>query len=296
MKVIVTFSGGKDSLAALLWTRDHITRNFTTVFCDTGWEHPLTYEYINRIADKLHLDLVTLKSKKYDGMVDLARQKKRWPSTRARFCTEELKTKPTIDYVLDEVQDNMLMIQGIRAAESASRAKMSAQCTYFKYYFEPYGYDKNGKPKKHTYRGKEVRLFREKFADDLLRPVFDWSAQQVIDSILAAGLEPNPLYRMGYKRVGCWPCVMANQRDILNIARQAPERIAQNGNAKRRIPNWNDFPTESPVCDRNDGFPGELAGLSFPAWCRESIKACGNAIVPQVALQIFETINKYEKL
>ena len=30
---------------------------------------------------------------------------------------------------------------------------------------------------------------------------------------------------MGYKRVGCWPCVMANQRDILNIARQSPERI-----------------------------------------------------------------------
>lgn len=72
---------------------------------------------------------------------------------------------------------------------------------------------------------------------------------------------------------------------------QTQERIAQNGNVKRRIPNWNDFPTESPVCDRNDGFPGELAGLSFPAWCRGSIKACGNAIVPQVALQIFETIN-----
>lgn len=51
MRVIVTFSGGKDSLAALLWTREHITKNFTTVFCDTGWEHPLTYEYIHRIAD-----------------------------------------------------------------------------------------------------------------------------------------------------------------------------------------------------------------------------------------------------
>lgn len=199
MKVLVTFSGGKDSLAALLWTREHITKNFTTVFCDTGWEHPLTYEYIHRVADKLHLDLVTLKSKKYDGMVDLARQKKRWPSTRARFCTVELKTKPTIDYVLDEVQDNMLMIQGIRGAESPARAKMSAQCTYFKYYFEPYGYDKAGKPKKHTYRSKDVRAFRAQFADDLLRPVFDWSAQQVIDYILAAGLEPNPLYRMGYQ-------------------------------------------------------------------------------------------------
>lgn len=77
---------------------------------------------------------------------------------------------------------------------------------------------------------------------------------------------------------------------------QTQERITQNGNGKRRIPDWSGFPTESPVCDRNDGFPGELAGISFPAWCRESIKACGNAIVPQVALQIFETINKYEKL
>ena len=47
----------------------------------------------------------------------------------------------------------------------------------------------------------------------------------MIDSILAAGLEPNPLYRMGYKRVGCWPCVMANQRDILNISHQSSERI-----------------------------------------------------------------------
>lgn len=52
----------------------------------------------------------------------------------------------------------------------------------------------------------------------------------MIDYILAAGLEPNPLYTMGYKRVGCWPCVMANQRDILNIAQQSPERIAEIAN------------------------------------------------------------------
>jgi DNA (cytosine-5)-methyltransferase 1 len=38
-----------------------------------------------------------------------------------------------------------------------------------------------------------------------------------------------------------------------------------------------------------------LAGIAFPRWCREAVKACGNAIVPQVALQIFETINEYER-
>ena len=140
-----------------------------------------------------------------------------------------------IDYLLDDVRDNVLIIQGIRGAESPARAKMSKQCTYFKYYFEPYGYTKNGKPKKHTYRGKDVRAFRAQFSDDLLRPVFDWSAQQVIDYILTAGLEPNPLYKMGYKRVGCWPCVMAIQRDILNIARQSPERIEQIAALEREI-------------------------------------------------------------
>ena len=60
------------------------------------------------------------------------------------------------------------------------------------------------------------------------------------------------------------------------------------------IPGWENFPAQSPVRGRNDGFSGGLAGLSFPAWCRESIKACGNAIVPQVALQIFKTIEEYE--
>lgn len=31
----------------------------------------------------------------------------------------------------------------------------------------------------------------------------------------------------------------------------------QNGNGKRRIPDWSGFPTESPVCDRMMGFPGD---------------------------------------
>ena len=59
-------------------------------------------------------------------------------------------------------------------------------------------------------------------------------------------------------------------------------------------PHWQDFPTQSPVCNRNDGLSYGLDGITFPKWRKESIKAYGNAIVPQVAYRIFETINEYE--
>lgn len=127
MRVIVTYSGGKDSQASLLWTIKHLTKTPTVVFCDTGWEHPLTYKHVRETTEALGLELVVLKSKKYGGMVDLATQKKRWPSSQRRFCTSELKTIPMIDYILDTVKDDFIVVQGIRAAESANRAKMQAQ-------------------------------------------------------------------------------------------------------------------------------------------------------------------------
>jgi DNA (cytosine-5)-methyltransferase 1 len=56
--------------------------------------------------------------------------------------------------------------------------------------------------------------------------------------------------------------------------------------------NWNQFPTQSPVCSGNDGLSGELDGITFPKWRNESIKGYGNAICPQVAYQIFRAIEK----
>jgi DNA (cytosine-5)-methyltransferase 1 len=54
--------------------------------------------------------------------------------------------------------------------------------------------------------------------------------------------------------------------------------------------NWDKFPTQSPICSGNDGLSGELDGITFPKWRNESIKAYGNAIVPQVAYQIFKAL------
>jgi DNA (cytosine-5)-methyltransferase 1 len=57
---------------------------------------------------------------------------------------------------------------------------------------------------------------------------------------------------------------------------------------------WEKFPIESPVCDGNDGISTELDGITIPKWKTETIKAGGNAIVPQVAFEIFKAIHKFE--
>lgn len=53
---------------------------------------------------------------------------------------------------------------------------------------------------------------------------------------------------------------------------------------------WEEFPTQPPICSGDDGFSERLDGITFPKWRAESVKAYGNAIVPQVALQIFKAI------
>ena len=57
---------------------------------------------------------------------------------------------------------------------------------------------------------------------------------------------------------------------------------------------WHNFPTQSPVCFGNDGISTGLDGITFPKWRNESIKAAGNAIVPQIAYRIFDTINSFQ--
>ena len=56
--------------------------------------------------------------------------------------------------------------------------------------------------------------------------------------------------------------------------------------------NWQDFPSQSPICGGDDGLPTELDGITFSKWRKEYLKGYGNAIVPQVAYSIFKVIEK----
>jgi len=60
------------------------------------------------------------------------------------------------------------------------------------------------------------------------------------------------------------------------------------------IQNFQNFPTESPICGGDDGLPTELDGITFSKWRQESLKGYGNAIVPQVAYEIFKVIQQLD--
>lgn len=80
-----------------------------------------------------------------------------------------------------------------------------------------------------------------------------------------------------------------------NLNKQQP---STQRNDAQRLPifrggvQFENFPTQSPVCGGDDGLSPELDGITFSKWRAESIKAYGNAIVPQVAYEIFKAITK----
>lgn len=219
MKILVFYSGGKDSQASLIWAiKEYGVENCEAVFCDTGWENPVTYQHIKDTTKQLGVKLVTLKSKKYNGMIDLATKKKRFPSTNARFCTEELKSKPAIDYVLSQ-NESLIIIEGIRKDESFKRSQMDAECMYFKHYFQPLPSGKT-----FTYRKKEIIEWCKTKDASKLRPIFELTAYQTIKYIQDNGQQPNYLYYQGFSRVGCFPCIMARHREIRLIIENHPEQ------------------------------------------------------------------------
>lgn len=111
--------------------------------------------------------------------------------------------------------------------------------------------------------------------------------------------EVNPSQRREYAQRDIEPTTLHTNNQGLerseNIGSIGSIGKKRNEQFTRHIPSaWKDFPTQSPICIGDDGLPPELDGITFSKWRNESIKAAGNAIVPQVALQIFKAIEQYE--
>jgi len=195
-RVVASISGGKDSAAMALFLRE-LEIEADLVFCDTGWEHDKTYEYLR---GELTNHLGPIAEIRGDLLMpDLVRKKGMFPSRTRRFCTEQLKVFPLQRYIKakqDEIGDVVNAV-GIRAAESRARSKMPEW------------------------------EWNDGFDCEVWRPLIRWTEQDVIEIHRRHGLRPNPLYLEGARRVGCWPCIFAAKAEIRHIATVDPQRIDQ---------------------------------------------------------------------
>ena len=130
-----------------------------------------------------------------------------------------------------------------------------------------------------------------------VRGLLSWNDGLVLDTVCAdlegEGYEvfptvlPAASVNAPHRRDRIWIVAHANSAGIRQDHRQGKPRQSDE---TRSPTDWQDFPTVAFVHGGDDGLPQRLDGITFPRWRRESIKAYGNAIVPQVALQIFRTI------
>lgn len=195
-------SGGKDSTATALWLihesglpRESI--RFT--FCNTHNEHRFTYEHIEMLSRRFQewgcAPVATLEPER--GFYDLAKHKGRFPSRKARFCTQFLKVVPTREDVTALIRSGheVILHSGVRAGESWDRAKLIE------------------------------RGFDDMFGCVVNRPLLRWGYADVVAIHARHDVPLNPLYGYGAERVGCFPCINSKKAEIKLISIHFPERI-----------------------------------------------------------------------
>ena len=91
----------------------------------------------------------------------------------------------------------------------------------------------------------------------------------------------------GLRNIGATPDTISPRCQTEREQSKPTTQSERIGNSRSR---WERFPTQSPICRGDDGLSSRLSGITFPKWRNESIKAYGNAIVPQVAFEIFKAI------
>lgn len=198
--ILISYSGGKDSNAMLLYALEK-GLDFIAVYQDTGFEHSLHYDYMDYVSKHTGVEIVRIKNDKYSGLIDMVEKKMMIPNRVTRFCTDNLKTDAVKQYILarGDITENWV---GVRTQESAARASRYGGLTY-----------------DDTFPLSDFPNFSKRdFGHiDCRLPVVDWTEKMVWDIHEKHGLKKNPLYDLGAKRVGCYPCVMSSDASWRNV-------------------------------------------------------------------------------
>ena len=204
MKHIVGFSGGIDSQACALWVRQRFPAEDIILLNSNagGNESPITEQFIEEysrtvfpvtkaigiVADMWKTEGFA-ETKGLCGtdpltFTDMVKIKGRPPSRKAQFCTEKLKLVPQRRWVDENVSDDYERYTGVRRDES--EARKDTPFREWDSYFDCY----------------------------VNHPIADWPKQRCFDFVREAGEKVNPLYALGFGRVGCAPCINSGKDDI----------------------------------------------------------------------------------
>lgn len=194
VKVLVPISGGKDSQACLkLALQMYPVHEVRGLFCDTQFEHPLTYQHIDKLRTlygPVQIDTVTGGS-----VLEKCEKYKRFPGGGARFCTDELKIQITKRYCAELAARNGANFEvwyGMRSGESPERKKRYAGKVCDELY-APHDVLPRKYPKYLARMGVFFRL-----------AILHWTTREVFDFLKG---QHNPLYDDDFDRVGCFPCL-----------------------------------------------------------------------------------------
>lgn len=215
-------SGGKDSTALLLWAihESGLPRDQLRVtFCDTGNEDPVTYAHITL------LDQIAREAGIPGGVetiipalpfFELAFARGRFPWRKAQFCTIELKIAPTKRWLAARWAEGheVVIINGKRMGESHARKK--------------------------SMKDKPARGFSDYWGCEEWAPLRDWTLKMVLEIHERYGVPLNPLYALGARRVGCWPCVNCGKLEIRLVSKHRPDKIALIASWEKRFENEKD--------------------------------------------------------
>lgn len=196
--IIVNVSGGKDSQACLkMAVKERGSENVIGLFNDTQWEHPLTYGHIATMRDLYDVKIVTISA---GSVPDQVRKYKRFPDGKSRFCTDNLKIQPSKAFLKEFAKTNkgVEVWLGVRSDESHQREKRYAA-------FDP---EKRYYPHQ-VMPSKYPRYLGLKLGIRIRLPILHWSTAQVLEYLDG---QENPLYRQGFDRVGCFPCLVGGDR------------------------------------------------------------------------------------
>lgn len=212
-KYLLSMSGGKDSTAMFLHFKESLIDPDLVdyVFMDTGWEHKETYEYLCYLEDtfdikinkiRANIQIVEEHKELYEQCLEIMGVPHSdfiarcinyafFPSHRFRWCTEKLKIIPFKKFIKQSEYEYINCV-GVRKLESKVRSKL------------------------------EMWEYNTGFDLWVYRPLIDWTEQQVIDIHKRHNIKPNRLYLEGHNRVGCYPCVTGNKKDVRALDKNHP--------------------------------------------------------------------------